>query len=259
MNILPLGTKGFIPTFGRHTASYLFYDENSLFLIDAGTGLSRLNEPEIKAKVSNYSEINIILSHYHLDHIAGLPYLSWILPGTGINFYFPSKPFVDIEGKDAVNRIINPPFFPFNIADFPNLKSVNEVESHVMEIGGHKFDFTRLNHDGGSMGIKIDGNIAYITDTVTDEKIIEFISDAKVVLHEVWMTLEEKDSNPDGAKTHSVFEEVLEMLRKSNVNRLIPIHLNPGWNEDTIEKIFNGKRVNDIEVALPFEGRKIVV
>ncbi len=259
MDILPLGTKGFIPTFGRHTASYLFYDENSLFLIDAGTGLSRLNEPEIKTVISNFSDINIILSHYHLDHIAGLPYLAGILPDTGLNFYLPSKPFVDIEGKDAVNRIINPPFFPFNIKDFPNLKSVNEVESHVMEISGHKFDFTRQNHDGGSMGIKIDANIAYITDTVTEENTIEFIRNTKVVLHEVWMTLEEKDSNPDGAKRHSVFEEVLELLKKSNVNRLIPIHLNPGWNEEAIEKIFSGKTINDIEVTVPFEGRKIVV
>ncbi len=44
------------------------------------------------------------------------------------------------------------------------------------------------------------------------------------------MTSEETDSKPGDAKRHSVFEEVLEMMNKSNVNRLIPLHLNPGWN-----------------------------
>ncbi len=57
-----------------------------------------------------------------------------------------------------------------------------------------------------------------------------FVKYLDIVMHEVWMTSEETDSKPGDAKRHSVFEEVLEMMNKSNVNRLIPLHLNPGWN-----------------------------
>lgn len=259
MKIIPLGTKGYIPTFGRHTMSFLIFDNESLFLIDAGTGLSRLNEPQIMNIINRYEKVNIILSHYHLDHITGLPYLAGIIPNTKFSIYLPSKPFVDIEGISAIKTFLNPPFFSLDIQSFPNFSSSHNVTSPIFKIDKHKFEFIRLNHEGGSMGIKINNTISYITDTTADTNIIDFIKDSKILLHEVWMTQQEVALKPNDATRHSIYENVIDIMKKSNISKLVPIHLNPAWTEDNIYNIFRDKIVDGIEVIFPIEGKIIEI
>ena len=43
--LIPLGTNGYMPTWNRHTMSFLLIDEyDDIILIDAGTGVSRFFE-----------------------------------------------------------------------------------------------------------------------------------------------------------------------------------------------------------------------
>ena len=80
MQLIPLGTNGFIPTFGRHTMSFLVLTENQALLLDAGSGVSRLLQPELKALIEPYETLNIVFSHYHLDHTIGVSYLPAVWP-----------------------------------------------------------------------------------------------------------------------------------------------------------------------------------
>src|SRR5262245_45049975 len=67
MRIVPLGTTGYHPNELRQTACYLLPESGTLF--DAGTGLFRL------AKHLVTDELDIFLSHAHLDHVVGLTFL----------------------------------------------------------------------------------------------------------------------------------------------------------------------------------------
>ena len=57
--------------FGGNTSCVSAEWENGLFVFDAGTGIARLGEELIRRRFSG--EIHLFLSHFHLDHICGLP------------------------------------------------------------------------------------------------------------------------------------------------------------------------------------------
>ncbi len=58
-------------------------------MIDAGTGVSRLVErPDL---VDGIESLDILLSHFHLDHIAGLAYLPAIELSSRTTVWGPGK------------------------------------------------------------------------------------------------------------------------------------------------------------------------
>src|SRR3984885_16320075 len=67
MRVEFLGTGGFYPNERRHTTCVLIPEAG--VVLDAGTGffrvISRIETPEL----------DIFLSHAHLDHVVGLPFL----------------------------------------------------------------------------------------------------------------------------------------------------------------------------------------
>ena len=257
--IIALGTNGFIPTFNRHTMSYLLMDESEeVIILDAGTGISRLFEPQISEIIKSKKRLNIFLSHYHLDHIIGLSYLPGLLPTRPIRLFAPSKPYVEVEAEDAVNKLLNPPLFSLSFKNYPGNTELIPVIDSEIRINGYLFQFIKLSHPGGSMGIRIDDNICYITDTSMDQQYADFISGCGYLLHEVWMTKEEAEEKGKGASGHSVLEDVIELSVNAGVKNLIPIHLHPKWSEEMLLnniRMFQNEKVNIIPVT---DGKMIV-
>ena len=71
--LIILGGGGWFPAHGRQTACALLRDGDSAIMIDAGTGVGRLVErPEL---LDGIERLDILLTHFHLDHVAGLAYL----------------------------------------------------------------------------------------------------------------------------------------------------------------------------------------
>lgn len=247
--IVALGTNGFIPTFNRHTISYLLVDDSDeVIVLDAGTGISRFSEPEVLEIIKAKKRLNIILSHYHLDHIIGLSYLPGLWPTKPIRLFAPSKPYVDCKAEDALNRLLNPPLFSLPFKNYPNKKDVIPVSDSELSINGHLVKFIGLDHPGGSMGIRIDNDICYITDTSVNEGYIDFIAGCKYLLHEIWLTREEAKEDEKLAAGHSVLEDVIGLSSKANVKNMIPIHLNPKWSEEML--LSNLRMFNNDKVAV---------
>jgi len=257
--IVALGCNGFIPTFNRHTMSYLLIDDSDeVIVLDAGTGISRLIEPEVSEIISAKKNINIILSHYHLDHMIGLSYLPGLWPSKSIRLFAPSKPYVDVKAEDAVNKLLNPPLFSLSFSNYPNKKNeLIPITGSQLTINGHTFRFTKLNHPGGSMGMRIDDAICYITDTCVNEKYIDFISGCEHLLHEIWMTREEVKKNEKGASGHSVLEDVIALSVKANIKKLIPIHLHPKWSEEVFLNNLRISQNEDVAVIPLTDGMMI--
>ena len=97
MQLHCLGTAGYHPNEHRHTSCY-FLPESGIVL-DAGTGLFRL------AGLIQTSTLDILLSHAHLDHVAGLTFLLDVL------FRRPVDE-VRIWGQQANFKLCESIFFP---------------------------------------------------------------------------------------------------------------------------------------------------
>lgn len=239
-SLIALGVNGFIPSFGRQTMSFLLLDDSEeVFMLDAGTGVSRFLEPEIKSLLESKKRLNLILSHYHLDHIAGLPYLARLWSPRPLRIFAPAAPFVNTTPHEAINGFLNSPYFSLSLQDFPGETDLIALDQHEMKICNYDFSFIKLDHTGGSTGMRIEDTLCYITDTYVNPTYEDFITGADNLLHDVWITSREVNENPEqGSQGHSVKEEVINLAKRCNIGTVFPVHLNPQWSSFDLQSIF---------------------
>jgi len=254
--LVPLGINGFIPSFGRQTMSFLWLAGNEALLLDAGTGVGRLLEPAMIDLLQPYDCLNIILSHYHLDHVVGLSYL----PGTWmrgvVRIYAPGRPFVETEPDEALGRLLQPPLFPRRFEDFPARVEVVPIKSGFLKIGDMSIQLQGQNHPGGSVGVRIGDAIAYVTDTPVAQTTQTFVQGVNLLLHEVWLTDEEAEQDEAEREKHSYVSGVAQIAKHAKVGNLMPIHHHPKRLDEEIHKLGHEMEVlAGVEVVVPEEGR----
>jgi ribonuclease BN (tRNA processing enzyme) len=217
MRIEFLGTGGFFPNARRHTACVMLPEIGLVF--DAGTGIFRL--PRLLAT----PEIDIFLSHAHLDHIAGLTTLLVpVLYGKIAAARVHAVPAV----LDAVREhLLAERLFPVS----PGFTYV-ELEPHVA-VGGGVLRHVPLEHPGGSTGFRIDWSgksLAYVTDTCVDGTYTEFVRGVDLLIHECYFPDEMAEWS---AKTgHSNTTPVAKLARDAGVGKLVLVHIDPYREDD---------------------------
>jgi len=254
--IIPLGINGFFPSFGRHTMSVLVLTGGEAFLLDAGTGVARLQEPKIADLLRPHRFLNIILSHYHLDHIVGLPYLTGVWKQGAVRIYAPGRPFVDADPVQTLNRFLAPPHFPVSLEDFPIPIEIVPVKEPLVKIGASSVRLRSQNHPGGSTGIRLDNAVAYVTDTTVEEATQTFVKGVRLLMHEVFLTDSEAKADEVERSRHSYPSAVAKLAGNAGIASLMPIHHNPRRPDDEIRKLVQDiKDLAGTDVWIPEEGR----
>ncbi|QDT66204.1 MBL fold metallo-hydrolase [Calycomorphotria hydatis] len=229
MKLVFLGTSGFQPTDHRHTSCLLLPEIGVAF--DAGTGMYRVKK-QLKTE-----QLQLFLSHAHLDHIVGLTYL---LPEILYGQIRPAKVYGEAEKLTAIREhLFSEHIFPVQIPyEWNDLTEPVEIpEDGVVS-------FRKQPHPGGSFGFRVDWpdrSMAYITDTTADgsEESIEFVRGVDVLIHEC----DFGDENAELAVQtgHSYVTPVAETAKAADVGRLLLTHFDP-FVKDDLKPI-------DVEVA----------
>jgi phosphoribosyl 1,2-cyclic phosphodiesterase len=116
------GSRGSLATPGAATLAYggntscveLRLDDGSTIVLDAGTwirelGLRLANRPR--------APINLLLTHLHLDHVAGLPFFAPLWDNRAELHIW--APFARAHLAEAIARYMSPPLFPVSISEVP--------------------------------------------------------------------------------------------------------------------------------------------
>jgi ribonuclease BN (tRNA processing enzyme) len=235
LRVAPLGTNGYFPSFGRQTMSFLVLGGERALVLDAGTGLARLIEPETAALLGPAAGLDIVLSHYHLDHVVGLSYLPAVWPRGPVRLFAPAFPLVDAEPEETLERLLSPPLVSSPLSRFPGPVEVIAVREEEFEAGGAAVRVWRQNHPGGSIGIRLGSDLAYLTDTTVDPEALAGAAGVKLLIHEVWSTDEEAAAA--AAKGHSHVSAVAEFARLARVRQILAVHHHPKRSQSEIRAI----------------------
>lgn len=255
LTLTPLGTNGFIPTHGRQTQCYLVRRDESAFVLDAGTGLGRLLEGPLAKALVGLERLEIVLTHYHLDHTIGLSYLTAVAGSMPVRIWAPRPPLVD-GTPEALARLIAPPLFPIRLADFPMKVEVVPYDGGTLDVAGAHLRLRRQRHAGGSVGVVVDERLAYLTDCETEEASAEFVRDVELLLHEVWVTDDEAAAGAQ-RRGHSTVEQVAALATAARVGTLMPIHHHPTRSPADLEELAGRLgELTTVSVVLPVEGRE---
>lgn len=267
------GVRGSIPTPGPSTLKYggntpcieLHFADGPMFILDAGTGIRQLGR-----MLLNQAEpirAYIFISHFHWDHIQGLPFFRPAFkPGNQIT----------ILGSDdtslALDQIIafqmNPTYFPVAIEDMKSDIRFRSLREEQLRIEGVDIQTIYLNHPGYTLGFRFSyrgKSVVYISDNepfqnrgessgivhppsrgkkvedlfdnfVEDknDRFIHFCRSADVLIHDSQYFEEEYRERVTWG--HSPLTFPVDLAVQSGVKELILFHHDPDHSDDIVDK-----------------------
>lgn len=228
-----LGTCGWIPTPRRETTCAILSRPDSLFIFDAGTGLARLLEDRFRPELKPGREIHMFLSHYHLDHIAGLVYLPAMFKGRTVHLHAPAAATTGSDPLDVITSIVQKPFNPHALSEMPVDVRVEPLGEGEHQIAGSTVRVRKQIHPDPSVAYRVDDLLVFATDTAKDPGTVEFARGARLLVHEAWIDgMEEKDPASEHIAreayiAHSSARQCAELAAQAGVEELILCHLNP--------------------------------
>lgn len=256
-------------TVGGNTACVEFVsDSGTRFILDCGSGL---REFAVHGKPSSDNHYNILMSHFHWDHIQGIPFFSPLFnPKTTVDFYstFP-----------AAERILGVqnscPYFPIN-ASWDNIK--NRFIFHLIQEGepfyvdGIKITAKKMQHPGNSYAYAFEENgkkFVYATDielrTSDFDKRIEknhIFENADVLVVDSQYAAEEALAKANWG--HNIFCYAIDFASTWNAKSVYMYHHEPSYNDQKIYNMLEAARLyedynmrSDISVNLAIEGQEI--
>ncbi|MBU0676500.1 MAG: MBL fold metallo-hydrolase [Verrucomicrobia bacterium] len=253
--LIPLGTNGYYPSYGRQTACFLYMTPTDALVLDAGTGLSWLAEPALQDILRDYDHLNILLSHYHMDHVTGLFYLPAVWNRGPVTIYAPTCPYTPADPLKVFDALLAKPVCSKKLSELDLDVEVVPVSSDHLMIGSLNLKIWAQKHPGGSIGIRINDDIAYCTDKSIEPVSEPQINGVHTLLHEVWYTDEEAREDPATLQTHSACGEVAAFAADKDITNLIPIHHHPAHTEKQLHTIVEQLEAESgISTFLPREG-----
>jgi len=239
--LTPLGCAGWMPHHGWQTMSYLLNYRNEVFLLDAGTGVARLKtRPHLLEKLHR---VNLLLSHFHLDHLAGFFFLNGILrEDQELHVYGPGKSWYGRSTEEIVNTLIAVPFAPVSPGAFSFPVVFHDYHEGFQEVNGVKLEVGSQQHSNPSCSLRLDDLLLYATDTSCTEKTVVRAKGAKLLLHECWWDREDARKllaagGEKALKGHSHARGVGEIAVQAEVDLLFLIHYNPAYDRNRVESM----------------------
>jgi ribonuclease BN (tRNA processing enzyme) len=215
--VVILGSGGRAPSDIRETATFLVRDEGRALLLDAGSGVRRLVGSS--THLSHIARLDVVLTHFHFDHVCGIPWLPLLeIP---VTIWAPGAWLYGTESARFLEPLRRPPLAP---SDVTGLHPVRELEPGIQEIGGFRVR-TRAQprHWAPSTGLRVDDDIALITDTAYEPTSAALAEGVSHLLHEAWSS-SQAPLYPDKDATAA---DAGRVAREAEVGWLTLIHLNP--------------------------------
>ena len=243
-------------------------DDGFQIVLDCGTGI-RCYGKSLSQDAS--SEFHIFISHFHWDHIQGLPFFDQaFLPKTVLNFYS----FSENAEQILRNQMIQP-YFPVTFDSFTknvNFKSLSHGSSFY--IGNTQIFCCKMSHPGSSFSytfIENSKKFVYATDVelsdcdyTEDAEHINSFKDADVIVLDSQYTVEEANRKVNWG--HSAFCSAIDFAVHWNIKKIYLYHHEPSYDDKKLNSILLSARWyakyivhSKIEVYLSTENTEITL
>jgi phosphoribosyl 1,2-cyclic phosphodiesterase len=213
-------------------------------IFDSGTGLRPLG---IALARQGPVRASLFLSHYHWDHIAGLPFFAPAYdPKSELTIHGAMR-----RGRD-VRQILSgqmiDPYFPVDLGVLnAHLRFVTLQDGGEAHVGNATLRAAELNHPGGALGFRLEhlGKVmVYATDfehgTPADDRLVELSRGADLLVFDAQYTPAEYEGNGEASKKgwgHSTYAVGARIARKAGVKKLALYHHAPERDDKSIDKL----------------------
>jgi phosphoribosyl 1,2-cyclic phosphodiesterase len=164
------GSRGSLATPGAGTIEYggntscveVRLEDGSTVVLDAGTGIRELG---LRLANTPRAPIHLLLTHLHLDHLAGLPFFAPLWdPRAEVHIWAPSA---RAGLEQTIARYMSPPLFPVSISEVPASVTFHDLPEGLWRLGSAHVFAEHVRHRGPTVGYRLeegDRSLAYIPD-----------------------------------------------------------------------------------------------
>lgn len=262
------GVRGATPTPIRQNLRYggntpcveIRTRQGNLFIIDCGTGLRMLGHALEKEYGKKPISARIFLTHYHWDHIQGIPFFTPLYHARN-RFLFYGYPFKAESVRAALEGQMTDPYFPVDM-------SVMQAQRHfagIQEEDRIQFDELTLttkgmDHPQGCLGMRIECNgkvFTYASDIEpgepkSDRNVRELAEGADVLVYDAqYLPREMKKFKGWG---HSSWKEGIRIAKECKVKKLVLFHHDPDRTDKQMDELQRAARKHFDNVVAAKEG-----
>ncbi len=261
------GVRGSTPTpcaenlkFGGNTACLEVRTPSGECLIfDAGSGIRALGTQLMQEAAGAPINANIFLTHFHWDHIQGLPFFAPLYgPKNSVTFH---SGRTGRGLQETLEGQMAQPYFPVDFAQVAACRAFHELDADaVHEVGGASIRPFAMNHPQGASGYRIqcgDSVVVYATDfehghAELDPVLLEFSRDADILICDSQYTPQEYESHRGWG--HSTWLHATELAEKAGAKQLVLFHHDPTHDDHTMARIQMEARTRFKDTAAAWEG-----
>lgn len=266
------GVRGSTPTVDPATWRYggntpcleLISPDGTQFILDCGTGLRMLGNRWVTAPEKRAPEAHIFVTHYHWDHIQGIPFFAPLYSENNrFHFYSFRSKFL---GRDSLKQVFETqmayPYFPVDLSAMSAARKFSEVsDGDDFEIHGTKITARWLNHPQGCLGFRLEtaaGIIVYATDNEPgvpklDKSLRELAEGADVFINDAQFSPEQLATTRKGWG-HSSWLDGVKIAKEVGVRNLVLFHHDPDSTDRIVDNVLRQARVDFEAVYAASEG-----
>ena len=237
------GVRGSVPwtsvdgiAHGCNTPCIEITDErtSATLVLDAGSGIVGVTPP-------SGSRVALLFSHYHWDHVLGLPYFAPLFdPSSRVSLHAPALPGYD---PSWLARVFGVPFHPVPYDAVANHPEPSLVSPGPVVLEGFTVTAAALNHPGGAFAYRIggdSGDFVYATDhefgdPIYDEALGALVAGAAAVVLDSHFTPEELPRHAGWG--HGDWHQCAEFAAAHEVGALYLFHHRPGRRDAELDTI----------------------
>lgn len=247
MQLIFWGTRGSLPMntpehkiYGGNTSCVSVQAGDNAVVFDAGSGLIHLGS---RLSAQGVKSIDICFSHFHSDHICGLPFFKpFFDPDCAIRLHSFGENEATLE--DAVSSYLSRPIFPITLADFlADVSFVHHNEDATLALGNLAISAMAIPHPGGAHALKAKAegkSFVYATDTEhtpgsPNAALIDFMHNADMAIYDC--TFDDSEFEGKRGWGHSTWQEGVRLAMAAQVKRFGIFHHEPERSDSALAEI----------------------
>lgn len=233
-----------VSSIGGNSACMDIICHTTHIVFDAGTGIQQLGRALLKH--SDTKTLHIFFSHFHWDHIQGLPFFAPAFnKDFTLNFYSPVPEF-----ETYLRAQMQYPYFPITMDDMCAHLTFNVLSQGYIALPNILIYARKMNHPGGCYSYRIQAEnkvIIYSTDTelsqadfekTTDN--VQYFSNADMLIIDAQYTLGEALEKQYWG--HTSYSMAIDFATTWNIKKLVLFHHEPTYSDKQIYKNYNSAK-----------------
>jgi phosphoribosyl 1,2-cyclic phosphodiesterase len=251
--------------YGGNTACVDVRCGDHLVVFDAGTGMRPLGN--LLARSAQTIEADIFLSHFHMDHVNGLPFFAPFYQSGNRLRVWAGNLLPERRIEEAMRTIMADPLYPTGVGAFKAAVEFRDFRAGeaLRPRAGMALRTAPLNHPGRATGYRLEfggKSIAYVTDTEhragrLDDRVLDLAAGVDVMIYDGNYTDAEWQSRIGWG--HSTWQEGVRLADAAGARRLVVFHHDPEHDDGFLDRVASEAEAMRPGTLVAAEGAMLVI